>query len=424
MPGGEHFNKETPLLHRIVRVYRDAFTGLPRDVWLLAFVAMVNRTGTMVLPFITLYLTLERGFSVKEAGQIVGLYGIGSVGGSYVGGWLSDRIGPVRTQQASLVLGGVGLLMLGSARGRITIAATVLVVSLLVEAFRPAVMASFAERSPYHIQAKSFALLRLAANLGISIGPALGGVLALYSYWWLFVADAVTCWLAAALLMKLPKTAEAEVSTDTAAQAPKRSPWRDGPFLALLLLVVALASVFFQFFSTLPLYFHEVVGLEENAIGLLLFLNGFLIVVFEMVLIHTVQRFNRIRLAAAGALAMCLGFALIPYGKTPWYMAFTIAVWTFGEMLALPIINAIVGQRASKGYRGQYMGLYTMAYSFAFIIAPVAGTFVYERFGPATLWHSSGVLGILLWLAFMALRKPLEGDDTREQPVLNSRSPT
>jgi MFS family permease len=380
-------------------------------VWLLAFVALVNRTGTMVLPFITLYLTLERGFSVKEAGQIVGLYGLGSVGGSYLGGWLSDRIGAVRTLQASLVLGGIGLLVLGSARERITIAATVLVVSLVVEAFRPAVMSSFAERSPEPVQAKSFALLRLAANFGISIGPALGGLLALYSYWWLFVADAVTCWLAAALLIRLPETRETEEVHEPTTQTPQRSPWRDGPFLALLVLVIALASVFFQFFSTLPLYFHEVVGLQENAIGLLLFLNGFLIAVFEMVLIHTVQRFNRISLAGLGALVLCLGFALIPYGKTPWYMALTVAVWTFGEMLALPILNAIVGQRAGKGYRGQYMGMYTMAYSFAFVIAPIMGTFIYERFGPASLWHSFGFLGILLWLAFTALKKPLGGTD-------------
>jgi MFS family permease len=308
-------------------------------------------------------------------------------------------------------LGGIGLLVLGSARGRITIAATVLVVSLVVEAFRPAVMSSFAERSPEPVQAKSFALLRLAANFGISIGPALGGLLALYSYWWLFVADAVTCWLAAALLIRLPETRETEEVHEPTTQTLQRSPWRDGPFLALLVLVIALASVFFQFFSTLPLYFHEVVGLQENAIGLLLFLNGFLIAVFEMVLIHTVQRFNRISLAGLGALVLCLGFALIPYGKTPWYMALTVAVWTFGEMLALPILNAIVGQRAGKGYRGQYMGMYTMAYSFAFVIAPIMGTFIYERFGPASLWHSFGFLGILLWLAFTALKKPLGGTD-------------
>jgi MFS family permease len=301
--------------------------------------------------------------------------------------------------------------VLGTARGHLAIAATVLVVSLVVEAFRPAVMASFAERSPEPVQAKSFALLRLAANLGISIGPALGGVLALYSYWWLFVADAATCWLAAALLWKLPKTQEAEEAHDAGMRTPQRSPWRDGPFLVLMVLVIALASVFFQFFSTLPLYFHEVVGLEENAVGLLLFLNGFLIVAFEMVLIHTVQRFNRISLAGIGALVLCFGFALIPYGKTFWYMALTVAVWTFGEMLALPILNTIVGQRAGKVYRGQYMGLYTMAYSFAFIIAPIVGTFVYERFGPTFLWHSFGILGVLLWLAFTALKKPLAGTD-------------
>jgi predicted MFS family arabinose efflux permease len=389
----------------VFRLYRDAFSGLPRDIWLLAAVALVNRSGSMVIPFIALYLTVERGFTTEEAGRFVALYGIGSVIGSYLGGWLSDRIGAVRAQQASLFLGGVGFLALAVVRERLAIGFTIVIAGAVVEAFRPATMTSFAERAPARVKAKAFALLRLAANLGFGVGPAVGGVLALYSYQWLFIADALTCWAAALLLLRIPARGESTGGADTAEAAPRRLPWRDGSFIVFLLLVALLASALFQVFSTFPLYLRDELGHRENVIGLLLSLNAFLIVSFEMVLIHMVQNRDRMRLASLGTFLLCGGLALIPLGKPAWFVAFTVVVWTFGEMLALPIINVVAAERAEKGYRGQYMGMYTMAYSIAFIVAPIVGTSVYAHFGPHALWHGIGALGIVLAASMMGLRR-------------------
>ncbi len=92
------------MLRAIGRSYRDAFSGLPRQVWVLATCLLVNRIGMMVLPFLTLYLKDERGFAVDAAGRMVALYGVGSIAGVTAGGWLSDRFGPRRVQLTSLVL--------------------------------------------------------------------------------------------------------------------------------------------------------------------------------------------------------------------------------------------------------------------------------------------------------------------------------
>jgi predicted MFS family arabinose efflux permease len=247
-------------------------------------------------------------------------------------------------------------------------------------------------------------------------------MLALYGYRWLFIVDAATCWVAAVFLTRISVEEVSKPRGKGRQEPPGRAPWQDGPFLCLLLLVIALASVLFQIFSTLPLYFREEVGLRENAIGLLISLNAFLIVAFEMVLIHAVRNRDRYRLAGLGALFLCAGYALIPYRSEIGYMAFTVAVWTFGEMLALPMLNVIVAERAGKGYQGQYMGLYSMAYSIAFIVAPAAGTYVYDRVGPAMLWHGIGGLGVVLYLSFFALRKSYEklerkrGNETDSSP--------
>lgn len=403
-------------MRRVLAIYREAFSGLPRDLWLLALVALVNRSGTMVLPFISLYLTSARGFAPHEAGELVALYGVGAAAGAYLGGFLADRFGAIRAQQASLFAGGASYLVLGSLTGRGPIAAALFASGAIVESFRPAVMAAYSERAAPEIKAKAFAFLRLAVNLGVGVGPAVGGFLALYGYRWLFYVDAGTCWLAALLLFRLapePSAAARRASLRDGA----RSAWRDGPFLALLVLVLFLASALFQVFSTFPLYLREHVGLRENGIGALLSLNAFLIVAFEMVLIHLVRNRDRMALVGAGGFALCAGFALMPLSSNVAWLALTVAIWTLGEMLSLPILNVVVSERASAGYQGQYMGLYTMAFSLAFVLAPLAGTAVYERFGAQSLWYGMGALGVALSASSSSLRVPLRARFRARDPA-------
>ncbi|HKQ62320.1 MAG TPA: MFS transporter [Candidatus Polarisedimenticolaceae bacterium] len=391
-------------LRRVGQAYRAAFAGLSRDAWLFSLVTLVNRAGGMVLPFLVLYLTQRRGLSVPEAGRVLSLYGLGSIGGSYVGGWLVDRFGPVRTQQVSLIGGGVGLLLLGWARGPLPIALCACATSFVGDMFRPAVMAALSRGSSPEQQARAFTLLRLAVNLGLGVGPAVGGFLALRSYGWLFACDAATCLAAAGVLFACYGWSEPPQHPRLAAEADSaRSPWRDGPFLVLLLLVLLLTVVFFQLVSTLTLYLHQRYGLAEDAIGLVLALNAGLIVAFEMVLIHRLERREPLFLIGFGSALVCLGFGLLPFGRSTLWVVATTAIWTAGEMLALPLLNAVVAARAGGRHRGRYLGAYTVAFSTALAVAPIAGTTLYAWIGAERFWYALGALGPLLWIAFAAL---------------------
>lgn len=394
------------MLRGIIATYRAAFSGLPRDIWMLSLVALINRAGSMVLPFIGLYLTADRGMPIPLAGRILALYGVGSAVGAYLGGWLTDRIGSMRTQQLSLYLSGVGFLIFSQLRGVVAISIGIFVLSIVAELFRPAVMIATAERSPQRLQARSFALLRLAVNLGVGVGPAIGGFLALYNYFWLFAVDAATCWAAAILLPLMVAPAPA-ADPGASAELRPRSPWRDGPYLSLMLLVMFVALVIFQVLSTLPLYLREVLGYLENTIGLCLAFNAALIVLFEMVLIHWAERHDRMMLVGVGAFLTCAGFALMPLGTSLPFILLTVAVWTFGEMLTLPLINAVVADRSDARSRGRYMGLYMMAFSMAFVIAPIAGTHVFQEYGPRVLWFGIGFLAAPLAVWSLSLRVAL-----------------
>lgn len=400
-------------LRTSIHLYVDAFRGLPREVWLLCGVFLINRAGTMVVPFLSLYAIDELHFTKGQTGGILAAFGLGSVLGSYFGGKLSDRLGAIRLQQWVLTLSGAAFLLLLVLRSYSGLAAGVFLVALISDAFRPAAMASVVELTPVARRTRALALVRLAVNLGMSLGPAVGGLLAEYDYRWLFVGDGVTCWLAALALFlffrkrprKLPVATSEEESGDSAVlPAVPRSAFRDLPFLALMGLVFLLSATFFQIIGALPIYLQEGYGLSEKRIGLLLGFNALLIVLVEMFLVRVLEHRNHLVTFGFGGLLTALGLGLLPHGSTWTFALFTVVVWTFGEMIALPFGNALVAQRAGEGSSGEYMGVYSATFALAMLTAPVAGLWIYDHWGAETLWTTVGAMGPLLLLGSLLLR--------------------
>lgn len=412
-------------LRRLGRSYARAFSGLPGEVWVLAVATLVNRAGTMVLPFLTLYLTGHFGWSAAAAGRMLALYGAGAIGGAFLGGWAADRWSPIAVQQLSLVGTGVGFLALTQISSERGFGIAMVLISLVAESYRPALLAAAGKDVPEAVRGRSMGLLRLAVNAGMSVGPALGGLLAGVNYDLLFIADACTCWAAAGVLFLARRRAARRaprVAGVPGASAPVGSPWRDGPFVLFLGLAMLLAIVFFQINGTFPLYLHKEYGLSEAAIGGLLGLNALIVVACEMLILHRVERLAPLSVVAPGAFLVCLGFALLPLGRGALYAAATIVVWTIGEMLALPMANVFVAARAGSGRAGRYMGAYTMAFAAAFLLAPAIGLSVYDRFGANVLWGAAGAVGGALWLGFWALGRVLASARHRT-PTFDPESP-
>lgn len=398
-------------LRWVGRRYADAFSGLPGEVWVLALATLVNRAGTMVLPFLTLYLTGQFGWSPAAAGRMLALYGAGAIGGAFLGGWAADRWSPVAVQQVSLIGTGVGFLALTRLSTERDFGIAMVAIALVAESYRPALLAAAGKNVPAAVRGRSMGLLRLAVNAGMTVGPALGGLLAGVNYDLLFLADACTCWAAAAVLFLAHRHAarRRQPSRDVrdGTTQPVGSPWRDGPFVVFLGLATALAIVFFQINGTFPLYLHKEYGLSEAGIGGLLGLNALVVVAFEMLILHRVERLAPLAVIGPGAFLLCLGFALLPLGRGALFASATILVWTVGEMLTLPMTNIFVAARAGSARAGRYMGAYTMAFAAAFLIAPALGLSVYERYGAEVLWGAAGVVGAALWLGFWGLGRVL-----------------
>lgn len=401
------------MIKSVAQLYRRAYSGLPREAWFLFAVNLVNSSGAMVIFFLSLYLTRRLGFSPARAGQALSLYGLGSLAGAYLGGLFSDRIGSTSVQKLSLVLSGGFLIALGQIRSAGGILPVLFAFSVAAGALYPANAASMSRVCPPELQVKGFALNRLANNLGVTIGPAVGGLLALRDYRLLFWADGLTCIAAAALFLVIWKRPEDQLRAAEAKKRPiqpgaARTPWRDGPFLVLMLLVIAWGAVFVQLFATFPLYMRGVYGLAEDQIGRLLAVNTILIVTLEMALMEKIRPYSQTRMINLSFILLGLGFGLMPLGRGFLYAAFTVAVWTFGEILSMPLLTALIAGRAGPETRGRYMGVFSFAFSLAFIVGPAGGAAVYGHLGSNALWFGcAGVTGLLA-IAFSVLRRSLE----------------
>jgi MFS family permease len=392
------------MFRAIATAYRDAFSGLSRSVWLLSLASLINRAGTMVMPFLVLFLVEKRGLTTAQAGQTLSLYGLAAMGASYYGGRLCDRFGPLRVMRWSLVLTGLSFWALGLVPGRLAISAMMMVLALVGEVFRPANLSALTVAADPGERTRSIALMRLAVNAGMSVGPTVGGLLAAVSYGWLFWVDGATSILAAGLLFfTFPGARAAPPVVRPEGAAPARSPFRDLPVMAILGLMFVLGTVVFQITSTFPLSLRELYGFSEAWIGLTLAVNTVIIILFEMVLVHSLAGRDPLKLAGLGAFLFCLGLALLPFGRGFGYVMATVAVWTVGEMLTFPLITSAIAARAPEELRGTYMGLLNFSIAAAFVVAPLAGTWAYQHLGPRTLWLACGAVGFFVWVGFYAV---------------------
>lgn len=404
------------MIARLFRQYRQTYSGLPREAWLLSLVVFVNRSGTMILFFLTLYLTTQLDFTVQLAGQMVSVYGAGSLGGALLGGWLTDRWGAARVQFLSLVLGGLVYISLAYAEQLIVIMASLFVAALLNESFRPANATAFAEVCPPQMRAKGFALNRLAINLGMTIGPAAGGFLAVISYTYIFWVDGITC-IAAAIVFWFLLLRKQRIKTNSAPESNViiRSPWKDSIFISAMGLLLMTGILFTQVFNTWPLFLRTVYRLIEDQIGLLIAVNAVMVALFEMPLVHHIQKFNTLRITAIGAFLLFFGFAILPLGSGFAFGFIAVVIWTLGEILVFPLMGGFVANRAGDTNRGKYMGMFSFTFALSFVIGPSLGAIIYDQFGPQTLWFAFGVTGIIVALGFERLRIL----ESREQAAKN-----
>ncbi|TBX70098.1 MFS transporter [Flavobacterium silvisoli] len=380
--------------------YINNFRGFTREIWILTIITFINRAGTMVLPFLSKYLREDLHFSYSEVGWIMVCFGCGSMIGSWLGGKLSDKIGFYKIMIFSLFTTGILLLLVEFVTSFIGLCIGMFTLMIIADMFRPAMFVSIGAYAKPENRTRALTLVRLAVNLGFSAGPALGGIIIMsMGYRGLFWVDGATCMLAILVFALLVKEKKKSPFLDKEHhnEALPQSVFKDKPFWIFQACCLVCGILFFQVFTTIPLYHGEQFHLTELQTGLLLTMNGLLIFFLEMPLVSFVERkkISKIKMVFIGCFLMAISLFLMLVKVWAGILVIMMLFMTFGEMFAFPFSNSVSLSRAPKGHEGRYMAIYTMSFSMAHILSSKMGMQIIQDFGYAANWIFMGILGIM-----------------------------
>lgn len=388
------------MLQTAIQRYFNNFKGFSKEIWVLTLMTFINRAGTMVLPFLSKYLKEDLHFSYSQVGWVMFFFGIGSMGGSWLGGKLSDKIGFYKIMIFSLFTSGIAFFVLQYITSFVGLCIGMFGIMIIADMFRPAMFVSLGAYAKKEDRTRALTLVRLAINLGFAAGPAMGGLIIMnMGYRGLFWVDGATCILAITIFGLLVKEKKKSKFTDK--EHPNEvltaSVFKDKPFWIFLACCTITGILFFQLFTTIPLYHKEQFNLSEFQTGLLMMMNGLLIFFLEMPIVSIVERkkLNKVKIVTYGAITMTISLFLLLLDNWAGILIIMMLFMTFGEMFAFPFSNSFAMGRAPKGHEGRYMAIFTMSYSLAHISSAKIGMEIVSNFGYSANWLFMGTLGII-----------------------------
>ena len=372
--------------------------GLPHDMWVLFFTSLINRSGTMVIPFLALYLTKKIGVSPAEAGTALLVYGAAAFLAAPITGKLSDKFGALKIMKFALFGSGILFFAYAFISDYNWILVASFILAAVNEAFRPANLSMITEIVAPSQRRIAFALNRLAINAGMSIGPVIGGFLTLVDYHYLFYVNAVAS-IAAGIYLTTTKwsSLSTEKISEVSIETPKLkfAILGDRKFIFFLFAIIPANLVFFQHLGALPLYIVDDLGYTTAAFGLFGAINTVLIIFLEVPINNWMNDTPYKKSLMIGALLAGIGFGGFAIANTVVPLVIAIVVFTFGEMVFFPITAAYTSEIAPANKRGEYMGYYQMTFSFAFSAGPWLGTVVYQHYGSVVLWIGALAFGLI-----------------------------
>jgi MFS family permease len=384
---------------------------LPRPVRILCLGSLINRAGSFVIIFLTIYASEELGYGVGFASACVGVFGLGSMCGGIFGGQAADRIGRRAVMLLSLFGGAATLMAVGNAVDRWAFMASVGCFALVTDMYRPAASAMVADFVPVHRRPHAFALLYISMNLGFALAPPLGGLLAGISYQLLFYADALSmCLFGTIILLTIPESlggrAVASAEAPITARRALAVVSADRTFLLFCTATFLVATVLMQCMSTLPIYLRHS-GLSHLQFGLLMSINGIMIFLLQLPVTHWLSRFPAMKIMTVGGLLIGIGFGLCAIPGGIGFFALTVMVWTSGEILQAPFYQAIVTDLAPQRLRASYLGIFGLSFSLALSIGAPLGGWVLRTHGAAALWLGAFSVAMIAAGLFAAVAAPV-----------------
>jgi MFS family permease len=393
-------------LQKISKIYHE----YPRTFWTVIAITFIDRIGgSLLFPFFALYITSKFNVGMTDVGILFAAFSVSSFAGSAIGGALTDRFGRKGIIMFGLIASSFSTVAMGLIGSFHTFFFLALFVGILTDVAGPAHQAMIADILPEEKRADGYGILRVAFNLSVVIGPAIGGLLASRSYLLLFLSDAVISLLTVVLIaIFLPETKplahpDAPKQTVAGSFAGYGQVFRNAAFMLFLGAVLLQVFTYMNMNTALGVYLRNEHGTPESGYGLLLSINAAMVVLMQFPITRRITKYPPMLMMAAGTFLYVIGFSM--YGFVSTYIMFVLAmvIITIGEMVVSPVSQALVASFAPEEMRGRYMAVSGFSWGIPFAVGPYLAGLIMDGPKPYLLWYAAGFVGMLSTLAFLAL---------------------
>lgn len=391
---------------RINNLYHE----FPKLFWVIVGVSFIDRIGgTLLFPFFALYITQKFNVGMTEAGILLGLSSLFGLAGSTIGGALTDKIGRKQLILFGLIFSAVSTLTFGLVTELSVLYPLMVVIGLLSNVAHPAHDAMIADVLPEKQRQEGFGILRVVANLSWIIGPTIGGFLANFNFFYLFVVDAViSCLVAAIIFRTIPETKpepHAHEQSETFLQSVLgyRVALRDLAFMAFLLASMLMMLVYQQMYGTLSVFLRDNFSINPSGYGFLMTTSAITVVIFQFWVSRVIKHRPPFLMMAIGTAFYVIGFTLFGMVTTYLLFALNIIIITIGEMIVMPMSQAIAANFAPEAMRGRYMAVFGLIWAIPATIGPGAAGYILDNYNPNLLWYLGGLLCTVAVLAYYTL---------------------
>ena len=393
------------------RWFSRSLQGYDRRLWMLFGGRVIAATGfSIVMPFLSIFLYTKMGVPMTIVGMIFLGNALSGAVGQIIGGELADRLGRRPVMWTSMAVRGAVFLLLSLAIAEMVdlrlISALLMVSSFTGSLFEPATNAMVADLVPPGRRLEAYSILRVGQNIGWTLGPLLGGILAMFSYASLFVFTALTSVVVAVIIFT--KLADPRRTAGQVDRFRPRDLLRIGKnraFLVLCLASIPLSVVLGQMTSTFALFSEDVVGISVAEVGYLYALNGAMVVLLQLPMARYINRFRMSHVLAAGALMYAVGYLILGAASDMWILVVSMIITTLGENTTSPASTNLVANISPENERGRYMGVSGIFYTFGWSVGPLVGGVLYDSLvaDPVVLWASIASISLLSMAGFALL---------------------
>ena len=394
------------MFSKLINIYQE----FPSRFWTVVGVMFIDRVGgTMLFPFFSLYITEKFGVGMAQAGIILGFFSFFGMLGSMIGGALTDKLGRRSLILFGLIFSAISTLSLGLVSEFWMLFPLAVLTGLLSDMAHPAHQAMIADILPEEQRAEGFGILRVVANISWIIGPTIGGLIANRSYLYLFIIDAVvSCFVAFLFYRFIPET-----KPETTEEAESQSIFqtfvgygavlKDLAYVAFIVAGMLMLLAYQQMYSTLSVYLRDNHGINPQGYGFLMSTSAITVIIFQFWVTRQIKHRSPFLMMALGSIFYMIGFSLFGFVAAYWLFALNIIIITIGEMIVMPVSQALAANFAPEDMRGRYMAIFGLTWAIPSIFGPSAAGLILDNMNPNLLWYISGILCIIAAFAYYVL---------------------